>query len=929
MVGNTESTGRGAGESQTTNMALHDGTNPAPAGQTAPGEGQAVKDDLRKQRMSLRRQLGRLKGQLVKIRSDVNILVAVDTPSDDEAYVELLRREKESEDHIEVLEVDLATVQQRYDELFLSNRPSILAIDKGDDEKSDDLSYRSIKVDPRRLALGGPATVSPLPSKDIEIPKKRLSAEAMGKMKFPSLSDPYRLRAHLSAFMRMTSEAGGGVYSTGPDGERFTPYPELECSITVAFLGTLQDKGMNEAATDKANDYLYKWQPLIDYLYRRYARRPVLKSEYQRRLKTLGFDGVGDCENFLSKVEGIHHIYDVVFPGDNSELRLMTRTVVSKLPSDIIKQVLDRVRTTHAMIEGGSGVVASDVTDEGYADWESLLPLVSDDSVSVCDVIRSVCRSAEDYKSLDVQNLSGSVGKTGLSRAPTGSGDRQRLFNIQEVTSLSDVEANSKTLYFGSGASSGDPARVRDLTRADVIYCGRSRHRKPYCVIGYRDINHTATSRWFSDYVLGEDGTVWSFPNAAFVKKLIKAHDTPLVVSYSGDRCQLHQAHSHPCRVFDTVCATGYESDVTPPEIVLHTRFRASGTREWVAVDALVDTGAGKSYWLSNSCPGQPHVLKTPKSVELADQSLICITEVIKGKLSSGYGVLSVELFRLPASSSSKGPCEVYRIIAGRDLLYRWKIKLTVPPSLLKVTDSDSSSYAEWYLKCIYEGTPENGLPKGVQVLPPPRSAPTPSDDIVRLQTTPEEDKVIQSLLQRLENQGWKPVPYAPGFEFRIRRLCPVEVIDVAGQAWVCELKFPDAFRSKRQSGQNPRYSDKLYKKLSAGRKAIFSDLVQEYLQKRWWLSTDGMNTKGNGLTANVFLLGGEEGAKRKPRLVCDFRLANASLPRVSGKVPSSWETYAQILVFAPKILLVGDFTAAFYHVRLYRVWVLLYVGLV
>ncbi|EER11034.1 hypothetical protein Pmar_PMAR004948, partial [Perkinsus marinus ATCC 50983] len=157
--------------------------------------------------------------------------------------------------------------------------------------------------------------------------------------------------------------------------------------------------------------------------------------------------------------------------------------------------------------------------------------------------------------------------------------------------------------------------------------------------------------------------------------------------------------------------------------------------------------------------------------------------------------------------------------------------------------------------------------------------------------TTPEEDKVVQSLLLKLENQGWKPVPYAPGFDFRIRRLLPVEVIDVAGQAGVCELKFPEASKANGRSGQNSRYSDKLYRRLTDSRKAIFSGLVQEYLQKRWWLPTEGMNTKGNDLTANVFLLGGEEGSKRKPRLVCDFRLANASLPRVSGKVPSSWET--------------------------------------
>ncbi|EEQ97105.1 hypothetical protein Pmar_PMAR021929 [Perkinsus marinus ATCC 50983] len=363
MVGNTESTVRGAGEPQTTNMALHDGSDPAPAGQTATNEGSTIKDDLRKQRTGLRRQLGRLKGQLLKIRSDIDNLVAVDTPSDDEAYVELLRREKESEDRIEAFEVDLGTVQQRYDELFLTNRPSILAVNKDDDVKSDVMSYGSIKVDPRRLALG-PATVSPLSSTDINTPKKRLSSETLGKMKFPSLTDPYRLRAHLSAFMRMTSEAGGGVYSTGPDGERLVPHSELECSLTVALLSTLKDKSMNEAATDKANDYLYKWQPLIDYLYRRYARRPVLKSEYQRRLKMLSFDGIVSCEDFISKVEGIHHIYDVVFPGDNSELRFMTRTVVSKLPPDIAKQVLERVRTTHATMSG-SGIVASDVTDEG------------------------------------------------------------------------------------------------------------------------------------------------------------------------------------------------------------------------------------------------------------------------------------------------------------------------------------------------------------------------------------------------------------------------------------------------------------------------------------------------------------------------------------------------------------------------------------
>ncbi|KAF4672282.1 hypothetical protein FOL47_000727 [Perkinsus chesapeaki] len=139
----------------------------------------------------------------------------------------------------------------------------------------------------------------------------------------------------------------------------------------------------------------------------------------------------------------------------------MTRAVVSKLPPELAKQVLNRIRTTYAALEGGS---VCEVSDEGYTDWESLLPLVSDDSVSVSDIIRSVCRLTTS---------------TTMPSPAKSFGSQDRLYQVSEYPSLSDVETRSQP-----GSS------LKELTGADPILCGRSRHKKSYCVFGFNEANH-------------------------------------------------------------------------------------------------------------------------------------------------------------------------------------------------------------------------------------------------------------------------------------------------------------------------------------------------------------------------------------------------------------------------------------------------------
>ncbi|KAF4685299.1 hypothetical protein FOZ60_006657 [Perkinsus olseni] len=482
----------------TINMALHDGS-------TIPiSELVTVTEELRKSRTSLRRQLGRLQGQLRKTQDDIGNLRAVGTDSEDEALVLLEQNEKKYEEEIVVVQTELSTVQDKLQQV-LAFRGSVASrsVQGRSDDGSPVKSTESEEEVPKKDAVGLPEGVrtprtrkltfasppvttsaSVRPLDEDQTPRKPLSSESLGKMRFPKLVDVFRLQAHINAFCRMLVEAGGGrFFKSGSSGgeAKFIPGKGIECSITIAFIETLENKDMHTTALESATDNDYQWQPVIDALVRKYARRTLLKLEYRKRLVGLQFPGVFQCDTFLNKVSTIYHLYESVYPGDASEMRFMIRTIVSRLPVELAQRTLDNIRSLYTTLSG------SYVSEELSQDWETMLPLVSstDEIPSVSDAIRTACRSSED-----IQMLSGKS-----SRKIDSEGDPPRFMSrfgasstprLSAIKELRDVESNCASIFFGVGPAAGKPETVEDATEADYVYCGKNKKGKKYCVFGYR-----------------------------------------------------------------------------------------------------------------------------------------------------------------------------------------------------------------------------------------------------------------------------------------------------------------------------------------------------------------------------------------------------------------------------------------------------------
>ncbi|KAF4685298.1 hypothetical protein FOZ60_006656 [Perkinsus olseni] len=371
----------------------------------------------------------------------------------------------------------------------------------------------------------------------------------------------------------------------------------------------------------------------------------------------------------------------------------------------------------------------------------------------------------------------------------------------------------------------------------------------------------------------------------------------------------------------ESLSAISAERNPVPPEISFTAWFSPKlGKGDWrVKVTCILDTGAGESYWLSGTHPWSATRKSVPSEVVLPDGSHVAVGHELRGflRLQEEKSVVPVSFNVLAGSQgTSSRKQDPRRVLVGRQLIQTLGVKVLMPSAWLNYEEK-KTTLGDLLVAQVYEDEEVSwsALPKGLEPLVPPS---TDSSDVV-LRVTKVEAKEIESILQGLPT-GWTPVPRCPGFFFRYRRLLPVEIIDIPQQWMATELRFPDDVKHTRVGS----YSATLFNKLSVTQKETFRRLVQEYLDKKWWVEVkDPCLYEGNPLTANVFMLGGGE-SKRKARLVCDFRSANGALSKVSSEVPDISATFALLTILSPKVLLVGDFTAAFYHVRLWGVRVCL-----
>ncbi|EEQ97208.1 hypothetical protein Pmar_PMAR007403, partial [Perkinsus marinus ATCC 50983] len=239
--------------------------------------------------------------------------------------------------------------------------------------------------------------------------------------------------------------------------------------------------------------------------------------------------------------------------------------------------------------------------DDVHQDWESLLRLFSTSGPSVSGAIRSACRSFEDSEVLGKDPT--------VHSHPTSS--PVKVARIQEIE---NIEKSCVSVFYGAGADSKNREKVKALTKADVVYCGKNRRGKPYCIFGFRK----ETSMPDGDFLNGQ-----------FFVRPYRCRQSSGGEGFRLSR-GLTDKNSQVEKSRDVVAHAVTGGGIIPPEIVLKAQFSPdSSPGEWYQVDAVVDTGAGLSYWLGNEVPCDPSEKVDVSIVELADGTVVNVGKEI------------------------------------------------------------------------------------------------------------------------------------------------------------------------------------------------------------------------------------------------------------------------------------------------------------
>ncbi|KAF4678770.1 hypothetical protein FOZ63_013517, partial [Perkinsus olseni] len=177
------------------------------------------------------------------------------------------------------------------------------------------------------------------------------------------------------------------------------------------------------------------------------------------------------------------------------------------------------------------------------------------------------------------------------------------------------------------------------------------------------------------------------------------------------------------------------------------------------------------------------------------------------------------------------------------------------------------------------------------------------------------EKRFIYDVMRDMRNESWVPVPSTSGmYQARIRSVVGDDITDLPNQRFICEVMIPKIASTEKIRGRS--YAVRMYERLSVEQKTIYHDLVQAYVDAKFWYpassATSGPTVSLPG--AQVFLL---PGGSRKPRLVVDMRDINAHLPKASSNQPSLWLPVATMRALGGRTTVIGDARAAFYKVRL------------
>ncbi|EER01210.1 hypothetical protein Pmar_PMAR013892, partial [Perkinsus marinus ATCC 50983] len=301
---------------------------------------------------------------------------------------------------------------------------------------------------------------------------------------------------------------------------------------------------------------------------------------------------------------------------------------------------------------------------------------------------------------------------------------------VARIQEIENIEKSCVSVFYGAGADSKNREKVKALTKADVVYCGKNRRGKPYCIFGFRK----ETSMPDGDFLNGQ-----------FFVRPYRCRQSSGGEGFRLSR-GLTDKNSQVEKSRDVVAHAVTGGGIIPPEIVLKAQFSPdSSPGEWYQVDAVVDTGAGLSYWLGNEVPCDPSEKVDVSIVELADGTVVNVGKEIVGRICLRGGKLEVpvsfNIFPSSTLGTISGECYgPFRVLLGREVLNKLNIVVSVPPEATLESDFPDT----YGVYVVDDLDPKNGV---IPLVPPPTMSGVDSLSVV---PTPEEQSIVTAALNRL-----------------------------------------------------------------------------------------------------------------------------------------------------------------------------------
>ncbi len=377
--------------------------------------------------------------------------------------------------------------------------------------------------------------------------------------------------------------------------------------------------------------------------------------------------------------------------------------------------------------------------------------------------------------------------------------------------------------------------------------------------------------------------------------------------------------------------------NVTPDEISFSVLLRdTTSPFKTIKCRAIIDSGAGKSYFVCSpcySCPLPEHPLP-PVTVSLADGHTLSCTSKFKVSASVHdinnllFDVGTFELIKLPSVNITEDPY----LLLGREAMNLLQIRLHgsseayIGDRCIYLCDpfvDESAELADTaYLiqATLLQSSPDEAFSVNAEHLQfdmPPLPT-NPSQDSISISLDDNELAKVIPIFEGLISTGWVPVYGCPQFSTRLRKLSNTDQKDNPGQIYTFELRTPEI----RTSAQNYRryYATKLFDRLSDHDKKDYQALVNSYVDQKLWSTCSDHDPHCSMVLPPVNVFMRPATPSRKARLVMDFQYLNSLWPKTTSDVPNMWCIINSLRIFGERVLGCIDLRQAFYVIRMFNV---------